>query len=190
MKKDICDKFGDKFDKVMRKVEKEPTPEVVNEVFTELWSSSDIQSLLTRIGAGYARKMDAEEVESLKMQALWDAIRQFDFSREAKFTTYLYLRFSYSLLTHWTKSSQHKALHGKVHAEQVKDIEEIIDVRNIAKLDAMDFTIGLNEDMYDIVDGYFFKNLNTCEIAAKHGYSRETARRKVKRVLKHMKKMT
>lgn len=190
IEKDIDDKFGDKFDKVMERVKNNKSDDVVNDVFTELWMHSEIQSLLTRISAGYTKKMDVEEIESTKMQALWDSIRKFDFSKNTKFTTFLYLMFSYSMLSSWKKNPKHKRLYSEVSTHQVSDIEEIVDSKQLSRLDALDFTVGLNEDMAEIVDVYFFKNLSTCEIAKKYGYSRETARRKVKTALKHMKKMT
>ena len=190
LEKDIDDKFGNKFDKIMEKIKKDRSSDTVNDVFTELWNHVEIQSLLTRISAGYAKKMDVEEVESLKMQALWDSIRKFKFEKNTKFTTFLYLMLSYSLLSNWKKTPKHKLLYAEISTHQVSDIEEIVDTKQLSRLDAMEYTVGLNEDMAEVVDNYFFKNLSTCEMAKKYGYSRETARRKVNKALKYMKKMT
>ena len=122
--------------------------------------------------------IDLDEIESIKMLTLWRCVDKYDPTRGAKFTSYLYQQL------HW-------ALKNKLKKKNIEygcsDIEST-DIGAKYASDVRDIMIGLDPDVQNILNQRFFHNMTMVEIAEANGYSRETARRRLKTAIRICKK--
>ena len=155
----------------------------VNEKFTDLWNDRSIQMMLNKVGNRYFRSIDPDDIESLKMDSLWKALKDFDASRGTKFSSYLYTKFNYAL-----KSQLKKKRIERTNILGDRDSLDAVDEKQQAVDDVRDLTVGLAVEYKKVLHQKFQLGLTTSEIGNLNGYSRETARRKIKNALKACKK--
>ena len=138
----------------------------------------DVVNIMNAIGNKYTRSIDVDEIESIKMLTLWKCIKKFDPTRGAKFTSYLYQQLSFAFKNELKKKKQ----------MWYRDNNQIDIINNDYHQDTgMEFndTIsGLPDEVSKILKQRFIGNMTMVEIARANGYSRETARRRLKKAIK------
>lgn len=146
----------------------------INQQFEEKWNDSNIRNIMNKIANGYKRNIDIDDIESIQMNTLWKCIEKYDKNRGTKFTSYLYQQLSY-------------AFKNKVKKKRVEFHVEDFDTQDTnycKRLEVIDVMHGLKADDVNILEQRFYKNMTMKEIGKRNGYSRETARRKLKNAIK------
>lgn len=142
--------------------------------FEEKWNSQDIQNIMNKVTNRYKRNVDHDDIESIKMNTLWVCIKKYDETKGTKFTSYLYQQLSYAMKNEVKKK----------RTEYNVDNVEKVDSGTLLKMEVMDVITGLEEQDLEIIHQRFFHNMTMKEIGKTNGYSRETARRRLKNAVK------
>ena len=163
-----------------------------NDVFMEKWESQDVQNIMNKVANAYKKNIDRDEIESAKMDTLWSCVKKYDETRGSKFTSYLYQQLNFTMKNLWKsrkkRISQEASLfttgsnHGRTdnkddlgqntHDKGYDDYVLCFEIVN-----------GLDKKHVDIIHQRFYENMTMKEIGEKNGYSRETARRRVKNAI-------
>jgi RNA polymerase sigma factor (sigma-70 family) len=142
--------------------------------FEEKWNSQDVQNIMNKVTNRYKRNVDHDDIDSIKMNTLWSCLKKYDEAKGTKFTSYLYQQLSYAMKNEVKK---------KRHEYNVDAVEKV-DSNVMSKMEIVDIVTGLNEEDSEILQQRFFYNMTMKEIGKTNGYSRETARRRLKNAVK------
>lgn len=148
--------------------------------FDEKWNDPSVQSVMTKVSNRYKRNVDLDEIDSIKMDTLWTCVDKFDPTKGMKFTSYVYQQLSYAF--------KNKVKKKNVQFNNVETLEKIDeDFEN--QVNVSEFLFGLDEELIQVIEQRFYKNMTMVEIGKTNGYSRETARRRVQKAIKICKGM-
>jgi RNA polymerase sigma factor (sigma-70 family) len=151
----------------------------INIEFEEKWNDSDIKSIMNKVSNRYKKNIDHDDIESIKMNTLWNCIKKFDESKGTKFTSYLFQQLTYAF------KNKVKSKRSEFNFDEL----EKQDTKYQEKLDVIDIMNSLDEETYQILQQKFYQNMTMKEIGKTNGYSRETARRKFKNAITLCKNM-
>ena len=151
----------------------------MDKTFEEKWESSDVQNIMNKVANRYRTAIDFDDLESIKMQTLWRCIDRYDPDKGTKFTSYLYQQLSFAFKNKLKKKRK----------EYNVDTLESVDRKIQNAMEVKDMITGLDPEHADILNKRFYHNMTMQEIGTSNGYSRETARRRLKAALKICKKM-
>ena len=151
---------------------------ILNNNFEEYWKSSDVQNIMNKVANRYKNSIDMDDIESIKMQTLWRCIDKYDESRGTKFRSYLYQQITFAFKNKLKKKRM----------EFNNDSIEKQDINTVNKMEVFDILTGLEPELRDVIYKRFYHNMTMVEIGESNGYSRETARRRLKKALKICKK--
>ena len=138
--------------------------------FEEKWYSQDVQNIMNKVTNRYNRNVDLDDIDSIKMNTLWSCLKKYDSSKGTKFTSYLYQQLSYAM------KNEVKKRRMEYNVETV----EKMDINTYSKMEVTDIVTGLEHEDSQILEQRFFHNMTMKEIGKTNGYSRETARRRLK----------
>ena len=144
--------------------------------FEELWENSDVRNIMNKVSNLYKKNIDFDDIESIKMDTLWNCIKQYDEKRGTKFTSFVYQRLSYAYKSF---------LKTKNPVNDVKTLScetfytEPIDKNQLDQMEVFDIITGLDQETKTLLNQKYYQNLTMAEIGNRNGYSRETARRKL-----------
>ena len=160
-----------------------------NKQYEAKWADKDNQNIMNKVAKAYMKNIDSRDIESIKMDALWRVMNKYDPSKGTKFTSYLYQQLSYAFKT-WVKKAEKNLefTQGmKLDSERDRNLtntsEDAVDINNLNSQLVADITTGLPADIVAILKQRFYNNMTMKEIAQENGYSRETARRRVKKAV-------
>ncbi len=141
----------------------------IGEQFKVKWNDSNVSNIMNKVANRYRRNIDLDEIESIKMNTLWKCIEKHDESK-SKFTSFLYSQLSFAL--------KNKVKKAKVeyNCSNIEKEDYKVDI----SLEYIDIVSGLPDDVRKILNQRFYENLTMKEIGRINGYSRETARRRLK----------
>jgi RNA polymerase sigma factor (sigma-70 family) len=149
----------------------------------ELLKDPNIVNIMNAVSNRYNRSIDRDEIDSIKMITLWKCIDKYDASRGAKFTSYLYQQLSFAYKNELKKKKQ------MLYLDSLQlDFIKSDSVYKDSSREFMDVLSGLPKDVSEILKQRYIGNMTMVEIAKANGYSRETARRRLKRAVKICKK--
>ena len=146
----------------------------MDKIFEEYWNQIDIQNIMNKVAGRYKLSIDYDDIESIKMQTLWNCIKKYDPSRGSKFTSYLYQQLSFAFKN---KLKSKSIEYSNISLEKQ-------DFKTTQKYEVMDVLTGLAPDLKEIIKQRFYDNMTMVEIGEANGYSRETARRRLKKAIK------
>jgi len=142
----------------------------------------DVVNIMNAVSNKYSKSIDLDEIDSIKMLTLWKCVKKFDPDRGAKFTSYLYQQLSFAFKNELKKKKQ---MWYRDNAQiDVINSNEDYD----SHIEFRDTISGLPEEVSTILKQRFLGNMTMVEIAKANGYSRETARRRLKTAIKICKK--
>ena len=145
----------------------------INQKFENLWNNSDVKNIMNKVCNRYKKNIDLDDIESIKMDVLWKCIKKHD-PDKSKFTSYLYQQLSY-------------AMKNKLKRKRLEfncDTIEKSDSNYEEKINIIDIMTGLDTETSKILNQRFYHNMTMAEIGRVNGYSRETARRRLKSAIK------
>ena len=136
----------------------------------------NILNIMNKVSFPYKNNIDHDEIDSIKMDILWDCINKYDPTRGSKFTSYLYQQLSFAFRSKVKKKKKEYA------SESVRDSTPCLKTQS--DMNCYDILEGLPLDVSSIIKQRFVENMTMKEIGNANGYSRETARRKLLKAVK------
>ena len=163
----------------------------------ELLKDSNIVNIMNAVANRYSRSIDRDEIESIKMITLWKCRDKYDPTRGAKFTSYLYQQLSFAFKNELKKKKNMLYLDNsqldffgyvfESFAGRNRSLKSNTFLKDYRR-EFTDVLTGLPDEVSSILKQRFLGNMTMVEIANANGYSRETARRRLKRAVKICKK--
>ena len=132
----------------------------------------NILNIIKTVSGKFTYSIDQDDISSISMDTLWRCIQKYDSTRGAKFTSYLYQQLSYAFKNELKKKKRSFAC----------ACDKEYDVKN--KTIAWEILNDLPDEPRKILEQKFYGEMTMAEIGSKNGYSRETARRRLKKALK------
>lgn len=139
-------------------------------------ADTNIIKVMHKASKSFTRQLDEDEVYTCQINALWKAIKNFDSSKKTKFTTYLYTGVMIECIKAVkfnNKGSQAGTLHDNISAN----------INDTILLDLLDE--AENEIEYEILV-HRSQRRTIEEIGVIMGSSRETIRKKIKKMEKRI----
>ena len=136
----------------------------------------NIINIMNKVSSPYKNNIDYDEIDSIKMDTLWNCIKNYDPAKGSKFTSYLYQQLSFALRSRVKKKKKEYA------NEHVQDTS--ICSKSQSEMNCYDILEGLPSEISSIIKQRFVQNMTMNEIGRANGYSRETARRKLIKAVK------
>lgn len=125
----------------------------------------------------YSKNIDPDQLESIKLNTLWECTKKYDETRGAKFTSFLYQQLTFAFKNELKRKKK------EFSTENIEIIQPVIK-NNQDTYELMD---GVPCDMKKIILQKYIYNMTMVEIGRANGYSRETARRKLQKAVKFFK---
>jgi RNA polymerase sigma factor (sigma-70 family) len=147
----------------------------INKQFEEKWNNTDVKNIMNKVSNRYVKNIDMDDLESIKMNTLWKCIEKYDSDKGTKFTSYLYQQLTFAL------KNQIKKKRKEFNSQRTL---EKMDVNQMMYQEVYDIITGLEEEDTKILEQRFYHNMTMKEIGRQNGYSRETARRRLKNAVK------
>lgn len=160
----------------------------MDKTIDECLKNQDILNIMKTVSGKFTYSIDQDELSSISMLTLWKCIQKYDNKRGAKFTSYLYQQLSYAFKNELKKKKKvcEYLVDGSsggspinLATSQQREVERLSDVR----LQAEQLLSGLPQGVKEILEQRFFYRMTMAEIAEENGYSRETARRRLKKAV-------
>lgn len=136
----------------------------------------NILNIMNKVSFPYQKNIDYDEIDSIKMDVLWDCIKKYDPKRGSKFTSYLYQQLSFAFRSKVKKKKR------EYSSDFVEESTPCL--RTQSDMNCYDILEGLPKDVSYIIKQRFMENMTMKEIGSANGYSRETARRKLLKAVK------
>jgi DNA-directed RNA polymerase specialized sigma subunit len=138
----------------------------------------DIKKIMIKASNSFKSQLDPDEIHTCKLNALWKAIKNFNPDKNTKFTTYLYQGVFIECLKELKFKQKSKPCNKKLHNNVSSSDASLlyIDILDEAK------TLEERELIIDKI-----KNKTINEMANTRLYSRETVRKKLKKIAVNMK---
>lgn len=152
-----------------------------NKTIEECLADTSIKSIMKTVEGRYKTAIDADDLSSVSYETLWRCINKFDPDRNAKFTSYLYQQLNYAFKNQLKKDSKHQSF-------ATDKIEKVFN--DETRLEAMDLIQSMPSDLGTVLRQRFIDNMTIQEIGEANGYSRETARRRIKKAFRHCRNIT
>ena len=148
----------------------------------------NILNIMNKVSFPYKNNIDYDEIDSIKMDILWDCIKKYDPERGSKFTSYLYQQLSFAFRSRVKKKRREYSGWGNEFQDDrgsTRGGERLQNLRKTSSdMNFYDIIEGLPSDVSDIIKQRFMENMTMKEIGSANGYSRETARRKLLKAVK------
>lgn len=140
----------------------------------EASKNEDIQKIMAKASKSFIPYLDIDEIYTCKLNALWKSLKNFNPDKKTKFTTYLYQGVYIECLKELKFKNKAKRNTGKLH-------ENISKPRNfdVAMIDLLDE--AQSEEEFELIKDKI-SNMTINEIAETRDYSRETVRKKIKKI--------
>ena len=148
----------------------------MNRNFDEAAANSDYNRIMDKVCSRYSYFVDPDDISSLRLVTLWECLKKYDETRGAKFTSYLFQQLTFAIKN---KLKKKKREFTNIPIEIPKQLAETAEIT----LD------GITDEYKMLLTQKYLQNMTMEEIGKANGYSRETARRKIKRALVHCKRV-
>jgi|LakMenEpi12Oct12_1017442.scaffolds.fasta_scaffold00034_6 DNA-directed RNA polymerase specialized sigma24 family protein len=138
----------------------------------------DIVNIMNKACSLFYRQLDSDTLYTCKINALWKSLLNYDENKNTKFTTYLYKGVLIECLKAAKFEKKSKDLHNKMLHVNVAGKDNPIHI-----IDILD-ELKTQEEKDLILDK--LANMTIQEMADKRNYSRETVRKKLKKIFAHL----
>lgn len=146
-----------------------------NKTIEECLNDTSIKSIIRTVEGRYKSSIDPDDLSSVSYETLWRCIDKFDPSRNAKFTSYLFQQLNYAFKNQLKRDARNKC-YATDNIERSTN-EEV-------RLEVMDLINSMPDDLGTVLRQRFIDNMTIQEIGNANGYSRETARRRIKKAFR------
>jgi DNA-directed RNA polymerase specialized sigma subunit len=146
----------------------------IDKKIEEALNNKDIMNIMHKAAKRFTNQLDQDTIYTCKINALWKAFLNFKPDKNTKFTTYLYQGVFIECLKEIKFQNKSKRCNQKLHDNIAYNSNEILTI------DILD-EINNEEDKSLLIDK--MNNLTIQEMADKRAYSRETVRKKLKKII-------
>jgi len=154
---------------------------VTDKNFEKTLADSNNQRIMNKVAGKYTNSIDHDELESEKLIVLWECLKTYDPSRGKKFTSFLYQKLDWR----YKKILRERKRRSPVFCDNI-DLKNSRDGLDTEKR-IISHTDGLPRHLKKVVIQYYLHNMTIEEIGKENLYSRETARRLIKKALSKIK---
>lgn len=122
-----------------------------------------------------------DEMNSVMMNTLWNCLEKFNNGKNVKFSSYLYRSIQNN-----TRRIYKKKAREFNNVQLIDNFHSVLTTSDTAKNEAIEILESvkeLNKDYYNILIQKFYYGMTNKEIGVKNGYSKEAARKKLKKAL-------
>lgn len=122
-----------------------------------------------------------DEIKSVIMNTLWGCLQNFNSTKKAKFSSYLYR----SIQNNSRRLYKSKARDFQ-NTEYIDNYHNALSCDFKSKEEARDILMSVkdkNEELYNVLVQKFYYNMTNKEIGEQNGYGKEAARKKLKKAL-------
>lgn len=147
----------------------------IDQKMDEAWKSKDIQKIMGKACRKFTNQLNPDELENVKLNALWKCIINFDPSKNIKFTTYLYKIVFTECLKHNAFNTKYSKYNNNILHQNIThkgNLESLI-------IDIMDEAQDEEESQLLLEK---LQNYTIQEMADKRPTSRETVRKQLKNI--------
>lgn len=138
----------------------------------------NIKKVMSAACKTFKNELDCDEIYTCKINALWKCLKNFKPNKNTKFTTYLWQGVYIECLKELKFKQKSRRCNGKLHDNIPKHNSDILMVDILDEVDNQ-------EDKDLLLDK--ISNLTIKEMSEKRPYSRETARKKIKKITNKIK---
>ena len=132
---------------------------------------------MNKVSSKYINSIGYDELESEKLIVLWECLETYDPDRKKKFTSFLYQKLDWRYKKILREKRRQKFLFYDNFDGKIKDNDQ--NIENKIKI----YTDGLPSHLIKVIIQYYLYNMTIEEIGNKNHYSRETARRLIKKAI-------
>lgn len=128
-----------------------------------------------------------DEIESIAMDTLWNCVKKYKTNDKAKFSSYLYKSIqnnSKRLLSKKIKQNKERQLVDNCHVDPSYDMSSYYEAREI-----LESLKDIDKKSYDILIQKFYYGMTHREIGEFYGFTKEAARKKIKKALEQCRKI-
>lgn len=148
---------------------------VTDEEMKKALENNEYQKIMNKASKQYSKYMNADELKTCQMNALWNSMR--NFQPKSKFTTYLYNYVRYECLNHLSFIKQESFTNWNIENKTFDKKDEFYDCINCIK----------DEKIKKIIEKRFVEQKTLKEMEADFGISHEAIRQKIKKGLEIIK---
>ena len=152
-----------------------------NKTIEECLNDTSVKAIIRTVEGRFSNAIDPDDLSSVSHETLWRCINKFDSSRGSKFTSYLYQQLNYAFKNQLKYDSKNKSY-------ATDNIER--STSDEIRLEVMDLISSMPEDLGTVLRQRFIDNMTIQEIGNTNGYSRETARRRIKKAFRKCKELS
>lgn len=154
--------------------------------YEDAWNNVEFRKILNAATKRYSRMLDMDDVQSLHMTTLWKCLEKYKEDSPMSFTTYLYTQALYTTLNLLKKQGR------RLKVRNIGDLNlDIITqpIDNSLENNINQVLSDLKPSERKLIEDRFYHGMTFEEIAELNGFSKETARRKLKYVLRKTKRL-
>jgi RNA polymerase sigma factor (sigma-70 family) len=150
---------------------------VTDDQLKEALSDSNNTKIMNKVSSKYINAIGYDDLESEKLIVLWECLETYDPDRKKKFTSFLYQKLDWRYKKILREQRRQKCLFYDNFDAKIKD-----NAQNVENSIGV-YTDGLPSHLTKVVIQYYLHNMTIEEIGNKNHYSRETARRLIKKAI-------
>lgn len=155
---------------------------VNNEFFQEAINNDYYKKILYKVcNKNLKNVCTKDEIQSIAMDTLWNCIKKYKTNSKTKFSSYLYRSIennSRRILSKKIKQHREKQILENVHTELSYDMSSYFEAKEI-----LDSLKEIDEISHELLIQKFYYGMTHKEIGDLHGYTKEAARKKIKKAL-------
>lgn len=140
----------------------------------ELLKDPSIIGIMKAVENKYSKNIDPDQLESIKLNTLWECTKKYDETRGAKFTSFLYQQLTFAFKNELKRKKK------EFSTENIESLQLV----TTNDQDIYDIMNEVSPDVSRIILQKYLYNMTMVEIGQANGYSRETARRKLSKAIK------
>jgi RNA polymerase sigma factor (sigma-70 family) len=122
-----------------------------------------------------------DEINSLMMNTLWNCLQKYNKTKNTKFSSYLYRSIQNN--TRRIYKSKAREFNNVSIIDNFHSILTTSDADKKEARDILDSVKDINSELYEVLIQKYFYGMTNKEIGEKNGYTKEAARKKLKKAL-------
>jgi len=151
----------------------------INQRIEKALKDQDVVKIMNKACQSFSRQLDQDTIYTCKINALWKSLVNYNPSKNTKFTTYLYKGVLIECLKSIKFENKGKFVKKILHENIPSKSNDNILIELVDILDS-------DEDKQLLIDKYMNKTIQ--EMSESRSYSRETVRKKLKKIYHKIKK--
>jgi len=162
---------------------------ITNEEFELAYKNSDNIKLINSVTRKYSKQIDYDDLIDCGLQALWNCLKKHEPGRQ-KFTSSLYKFVNWECLRKLEEKKRNIKTVSMVNLNEDYDESQskYEKAKNDVKKEILDYLELLNNDDREILIDYYYNGMTMEEIGHKNGFSKQTAKNKIKKALTLLRK--